>query len=752
MSRLLTMWCRAGSFLWRFCHLIPYLLLGHGIGLSGLAATDPLTFTITGSGEQSQTLSSPSGRTHKIVMNFSGRINLKPSNITCDTERFLSDAAELNGVVRVWGSATATGGGLGTEIFNFDGSVDFTWGKSSMTSKFTPQTGNDLYWDSGDGQVYIPRNQGAIYGFEYISSLNVLRVWVTLPTPFSYAEQYEHYDFPASHLVTGTNSVLTCLFGTVTNANGTPISGAKVVFGGVPRTTDAQGKFEYHDIPPASYQLTISKSNYATVKKVETISPFTILRKTYALGRRPVILVYGWHGTPENWDLIKTYLEMDGYPVRILRYDSSLGPTQAAAVLRAEVESVLSAGLEQVDIIAHSYGGLVARNFTEEMGHDKLVANLIMLATPNHGSRAADYIEGTLAEQPEAGLLEYFLDWYGALFRSDLNWGSTLALRTINNDYLDRQNLLFGARLPALTTHYFVIAGTQPYPLKFTSHRSFLPGPDDGIVAVSSARLPGVPLRCVPLNHSAIVNPRLIREWQKNDKGPTNSPELDKALDDVLGMYTGIIRPILEGTPPPADFDCANAQDPNDDLKLLDILTKLRINVHNNDVVNRTFTVEPNSSTMTVAFTHQFSEFNFSLRTPSGQTISKTNAAQFGAIFTEGASDMSYIIPNPQKGQWGLTIGVIDIPDQGEDLNIYVVSQSPESLADAPRLEATLIDSQLVLSWPVWVTGFTIESQNTLAIPNQWETFSVSPTRAGDRWILSLPTTNNSTFYRLRKK
>jgi len=38
--------------------------------------------------------------------------------------------------------------------------------------------------------------------------------------------------------------------------------------------------------------------------------------------------------------------------------------------------------VEQVDIVAHSFGGLVARQYVETKGGDAKVRNLVMIATP----------------------------------------------------------------------------------------------------------------------------------------------------------------------------------------------------------------------------------------------------------------------------------------------------------------------------------------------------------------------------------
>jgi hypothetical protein len=263
------------------------LSLGLGAALQGFAAgPDPLMFTITASGRTNKFLSSPSGRTHTIVMNFSATLHLRRASIYCDTERFFADLGDLDGTLRVWGTATAQGGGQEVKIQPFDDPAPVPPGRR-ITSSFTPVTADYLYFKTLEA-VFAPADDVTVYAIEYVSSLRVVRVWVSLPDPFIYDEQYEHYDFPATHKVSGQSSASSCLFGKVTDQDsGQAVAGAEVVFGGVHRTTDQTGAFHYDAIPPASYTLEISKTGYSTSRIVESIPPFSILQKTYPIIRSP---------------------------------------------------------------------------------------------------------------------------------------------------------------------------------------------------------------------------------------------------------------------------------------------------------------------------------------------------------------------------------------------------------------------------------------------------------------------------------
>jgi pimeloyl-ACP methyl ester carboxylesterase len=118
---------------------------------------------------------------------------------------------------------------------------------------------------------------------------------------------------------------------------------------------------------------------------------------------RPVVLVHGLISTAEKFNLYIDYLEsigLQGYAVGDGQFEGLLNmgdvsnpaaPTLTIAQNAAQLDSYLdgvkrSSGAEQVDLIAHSMGGLVSRYYIHELMTDDDVAQLIMLGTPNGGS------------------------------------------------------------------------------------------------------------------------------------------------------------------------------------------------------------------------------------------------------------------------------------------------------------------------------------------------------------------------------
>ncbi|MBI2333559.1 MAG: alpha/beta hydrolase, partial [Chloroflexi bacterium] len=118
---------------------------------------------------------------------------------------------------------------------------------------------------------------------------------------------------------------------------------------------------------------------------------------------RPVVLAHGLISTAEKFSDYLVYLEaigVKGYAVGDGQFkgvlnmgnlnnpaESTLTIAENAAQLDTYIEGVKSAtGAEQVDLIAHSMGGLVTRYYIHQLMTEDDVAQLIMLGTPNGGS------------------------------------------------------------------------------------------------------------------------------------------------------------------------------------------------------------------------------------------------------------------------------------------------------------------------------------------------------------------------------
>jgi len=124
---------------------------------------------------------------------------------------------------------------------------------------------------------------------------------------------------------------------------------------------------------------------------------------------RPVVLV---HGFISNWQAWKNYLGPDGFLASLGVSGYAVGDGQAAGVLNtgsltdpagrtntiSQNAAILSeyidevkkkTGAEQVDLVGHSMGGMIARLYIDRVMKERDVAQLIMLGTPSSGSDCA---------------------------------------------------------------------------------------------------------------------------------------------------------------------------------------------------------------------------------------------------------------------------------------------------------------------------------------------------------------------------
>ena len=120
----------------------------------------------------------------------------------------------------------------------------------------------------------------------------------------------------------------------------------------------------------------------------------------------PVVLLHGtWENAYENWSGMSPELKEDGYCVFALNFGIADLPTkgglgsalpnafgtkdiaQSAGEIATYVDAVLAAtGAEKVDLVGHSQGGLVSRQYLKFNGGAEKVDKLVTLGATNHGT------------------------------------------------------------------------------------------------------------------------------------------------------------------------------------------------------------------------------------------------------------------------------------------------------------------------------------------------------------------------------
>ncbi len=123
--------------------------------------------------------------------------------------------------------------------------------------------------------------------------------------------------------------------------------------------------------------------------------------RVHAEGRLPpVLLLHGYGCNSGYWAHLAPLLDGEGISHRAL----DLAPVTASIdayvpLVEASVRALLAAtGADQVVIVAHSMGGLVARAWMRAHGTDH-VARVITLGTPHHGTSMASFGIGANAVQ-----------------------------------------------------------------------------------------------------------------------------------------------------------------------------------------------------------------------------------------------------------------------------------------------------------------------------------------------------------------
>lgn len=221
-------------------------------------------------------------------------------------------------------------------------------------------------------------------------------------------------------------------------------------------------------LDPKSIRITWGKREQCE-KRLEEIK---VAQKLEPMSGNAVVLVHGLGRSAGAFFRLKSYFTKAGYTVVPFEYPSMNASIETSAEHLADVVDSLD-GIEQIDFVAHSLGGLVVRSFLGQRQNKQTkeaitgdnakppLHRFVMLGTPNNGA----YLATLLKNVPAFQIL------FGPA-------GQQLAI-DVNGTI---------AKLPTPHIEFAIIAGGRKNDAGFNP---IIPGDDDGTVAVSSTRLEG---------------------------------------------------------------------------------------------------------------------------------------------------------------------------------------------------------------------------------------------------------------------
>lgn len=252
---------------------------------------------------------------------------------------------------------------------------------------------------------------------------------------------------------------------------------------------------------------------------------------------RPVLLVHGFNGAPGNWENMRTWLTRSGEnkdggvigantavdpngKVFTMEFARPFNPvSNNASELRQAINHITAAtGASEIDVVAHSMGGLDTRLYLDQ--GDEKVKKLVMIATPNHGSVLAD-LELTFRELG----IPIMPPTDDPLVRQALTDCSEV--RGDNNPLVAQMNKNWARQKSR--AEIFLISGNGRPTL---ANRFTLTLRGDGVVPQKSVNLEGVPMRKI---------------WWTDHSGVKEHPD---ALQMTAAFLTGRPLPAQQDEPP----------------------------------------------------------------------------------------------------------------------------------------------------------------------------------------------------------
>jgi triacylglycerol esterase/lipase EstA (alpha/beta hydrolase family) len=136
--------------------------------------------------------------------------------------------------------------------------------------------------------------------------------------------------------------------------------------------------------------------------------------------RFPLVLLHGFGGWGTILGSLNYFYEVEGdlegrgYDVHCPIADAVNDTPTRARQFAAQLDEILAATrARELNLVAHSQGGIDARYIISTLGYGDRIASLVMVATPNHGTIVADALLGDLPVS--TAILGALFDAWGAI-------------------------------------------------------------------------------------------------------------------------------------------------------------------------------------------------------------------------------------------------------------------------------------------------------------------------------------------------
>lgn len=370
----------------------------------------------------------------------------------------------------------------------------------------------------------------------------------------------------------------------------------------------------------------------------------------------PVILVHGWHSDADAWSTIKPRLENNGYKCYTFVYDNRGDPRVAATQLGDYINKIRRDNDYdgKFDIVCHSMGALVTRYYMEEQGGANNIRQWIGIAPVNHGAAVADLrdtslLGSTFIDGNELAFQQLKTDSYIVRSLNDNSLSPNVKYRVIVGCNLNHDTL-FGAGLLLPMLNRGMTWSLEKYPNGTTYYDRTYYG--DGVVANEQSRLIGAGIDFFNgLDHGSILNDYWVsyRVLLYLNKPSINS----------LNNY------------PPLYFEDISTLS-NSGLKVGNVKQGILKTGESHDQL---FNVNGRENKLVVALNWPGSEMDLELRDPSGTIVPKTGLSN--VQFSKNATDILYVIIDPEPGTWKAHIVAIDVDDSGEEYCFTTFDDAP---------------------------------------------------------------------------